>query len=1469
MDRDSHDAVAPAANGQKDRLGKRCISSPFERRSLVDRVKLAFSHGLTSHGALTERVVLYGTSGQGKRHVAAQVAKEITQADGRRVLRINGLTFETFVRDYCLLYHDLTGEYLPRGLGLVVTLAKIKHMLEGRRQEWLMVITDLGLFSDYEPELASSLPDRGHIIVTSDELGFRPTGKETHVTTTDHPFSLLMFANTADEVHVKGLIDAERRQFARNFCPDLLNMSSSEFGPVQRWGHAVPLYLRLTAINLQLLRMDFAAYGRFFGRQFDDSHMGKHRKIHGYRLALHVATKVMWDTLGDYDVWAQRLLIALTLVCSHPVPLRFLQRLSMFSKSITDHLSPALDFLTSLGLITKSDNSDDPSISIMHHKISSWLWKHLRTRSRDDLHQVIWSWLSVLSTEFTSTATDTASPSGLKLDSTPYDVDSLWQCLPLVSDLVKAAARIGVSDAYHHNSFLTQRQRITILEFFLNVAETLVSDRRIPTRAGMFVTEAYKALFEIRYLLGFTDYQSYLLRIKLVQIKVHIAGDDVTLAVRELQDAKRVLRILTHRLQNPYSFNPTSGSHLQVHLPTSTPVADIAASTAPSIPSAMAFQAAGDAPTPANVAGSVPLKPSLLGLTQRTFDLEAQLFLSQQQYSEAFFHLIRLLYPTLDEMSFVDPYVLGQRYYWVTCALIGGKTQQNFGGEALIWSHATMCVWNTLDDNDRWAKGKRAGVEVLNWVQRHVELLTGEGKFKGALLFLPRLLVAWQELIPMGDGKLWRLARVLVECYIELDMIREAEKVVERMLEMLNASSNGMTDLSGFGGAHEGGGYENETIGDGEGREMFWWMLIELVRGYVKVGSVIIAEGIVRFCLGSWRRRHVGECVDVEIVDVPGEAADNGMTSKTEQDQLKPEMEENVHSYDQNARRRRKERESTWKKSVPTEWWTLFVEVLVMQGKVEEPQALVEELAIELEDTEVWHGKQVFSRRVDAYRLMRRIYQRALWAEEDGCFREWKMLLGESRERFLLRRAVKTFGSFIRRVREKDDFASDIDLNLESDAEDSKVLSLLDRVWGHKHGFSPRSRWETHNYEEDVTTRPRCDQSYLCKLLLWCQCKKRRSRAWSIDHAELVRKRFILDDECRKQRPKPSTQSTLDNWLYLIIPSVCRPEGCTDNCPCIDANVGGLAQQAALEAKLWIYTEPENPHRIPMKTRARYKNAKDEPDGAYVPGLDFSVDRLSTKSNEEHGCISWLWYPPEQSPGDHDGENYLRPHALDLPTITFTFVNDDNDDAEEPSEMRGNDEPARKYLTVPSDKRLLLGPFARSDGKHGRATTMPKREKQKKKLERLARAFSENPSIVQRDHIKPYLTMDEKTKAKYAEKAKHAHDVLIVDGYCMPVVTMSEDAAEVGEVAGAVHQTDERVDDDQQGREASESGDQDDARGVALGSESRNDHEENESQATIANANAIEPETADEVGGNASNDSRDTKPTREVWQTWP
>ena len=1452
MDRDSHDAVAPAPNGQNDRQRKKSIASPFERRSLIDRVKLAFSHGLTSHGALTERVVLYGTSGQGKRHVAAQVAKEITQADGRRVLRINGLTFETFVRDYCLLYHDLTGEYLPRGLGLGVTLAKIKHMLEERRQEWLMVITDLGLFSD-EPELASSLPDRGHIIVTSDELGFRPTGKETHVTTTDHPFSLLMFANTADEVHVKGLIDAERRQFARYFCPDLLNISSSEFGPVQRWGHAVPLYLKLTAINLQLLRMDFAAYGRFFARQFDDSHMGKHRKIHGYRLALHVATKVMWDTLGDYNVWAQRLLIALTIVCSHPVPLRFLQRLSMFSKSITDHLSPALDFLTSLGLITKSDNSDDPSISIMHHKISSWLWKHLRIRSRDDLHRVIWSWLLVLSTEFTSTATETSSPSGLKLNSTPYDVDTLWQCLPHVSDLVKAAARIGVSDAYHHNSFLTQRQRIMILDLFLNVAETLVSDRRIPIRAGMFVSEAYKALFEIRYLLGFTDYQSYLLRIKLVQIKDHIAGDDRTRAVRELQDAKRVLRLLTYRMQDPYIFNPTSGSDPQVHLPASIPVLDIAVSTAPSIPSAMAFQAAGHAPTPAIVAGSVPLKTSWLGLRQRTFDLEAQLLLLQQQYSEAFFHLIRSLHPTPDETSLADPYVLGRRYYWITCAIMGEKAQQAFEGEALIWSHATMCVWTTLDDNDRWGKGERAGVEVLNWVQKHAELLIGMRKFEGALLFLPRLLVVWQELIPMGDGKLWRLARTLVECYIELDMIREAEKVVERMLEMLNATSNGMTDLSGLGGAPEGGGYENEMFGDGEGREMFWWMLIGLARGYVKVGSVIIAEGIVRFCLGSWRRRHVGEYVEVEIVDVPGAPADHGIRSKTEHHQLKPEMEENVHNRNQNARQRRTEREITWKKSAPTEWWALFVEVLVMQGKVEEPQALVEELAIESEETEVWHGKQVFSRRVDAYRLMRRIYQRALWAEEDGYSREWKMLLGESRERFLLRRAVKAFGSFIRRVREEHDFASDIDLNLESDAEDSKVLSLLDRVWGHKHGFSPRSRWEIHNYEEDVTTSPRCDQSYLCKLWLWCQCKKRRSRAWSIDHAELVRKRFILEDECREQRPKPLRQTTLDAWLYLIIPSVCRPEGCRDNCPCIDANVAGLAQQAALEAKLWIYTEPENPHRIPMKTRTRYKNAKDDPDGAYVPGLDFSVDRLSTKSNEEPGCISWLWYPPEQSPGDHDGENYILPHALDLPKIAITFVHDDDDDAEDLLKTRGDDESVRKYLTVPSDKRLLLGPFARSDGKHGRATRMPKREKQKKKLERLARAFSETPSIVQRDHIKPYLTMDEKTKAKYAEKAKHAHDVLIVDEYCMPVVTMSEDAAEVGELAGAVDHTGDTVDEDQQVGEASESGEQGDAHGVALGSESRNDHEENESQATVASA--IETEAADEVGGNASNDS--------------
>ena len=1478
----------------KNEAGSKRGSTPFQRRDLIDRVKKHFSRGANSHGALGERVVLYGRSGQGKRTIAAQVAKEITEADGRRLLWINGISFIPFVRDYCLLYHELTGKHLPRGLGLAVTLAKIKHLLEERRQEWFMVIADLGLYSDDEPELASSLPNRGHVLVTSSDILYPdknvPLGIGPNSRT---PICALKFANNATEVYVDGLANEEIQQLTRELCPSLLNVTFNEFGKMQRYARGVPLFLRLTMINLQLLKVDFAAYRRLFEKQFDHRQIEKYQHV-GWQTVCVIAYKMMWDALGDYDLWAQRLLVTLTVAEGHAVPLRLLEKLPVFSRNIADHLSPALDLLTSLGLVNVTGEPTDQYVSVMHHEVSHWVWKHLRLRSREQHLRIILSWVSVLSTELASQSTTVRTPCGMVSISTPYDIQKVWSLLPLIEVVVMGISGVGRYIPSRENPVSWQFPHMLVLNFLVHVAETVVADRRVPFYVGMFSDEAYKVLLVVRHLLYFGESQLYFLRIKHVRIQAYLALNEHTLAEQDLRIAKRNLRILEAYVEkdsDEWIFASASGDPVNQSM--ATPA--IPNTTTPAEPSTTMPTASdsSETDTAASLGDTLPPPfPSLVTLTRRTEDLEVQILLSQQRYNQALALLVRLLCPPV-ETSYTDPYVLAQRYSWCAYALSGYRQFHVIDGEALRWSHAAMCVWITFNEDERWGKGARVGVEVLAWVERHTELLMEMRKFKGALLFLPKLLDVWQDLIPMGDGKVWRLARRVVECYVNLNMVVEAEEVVERMLEILNGSLNGISDLSGFGGSLSGGGYENETIGDGDGREMFWWMLVELARGYCKIGSVVVAEGLMRFCLGSWRRRHVGEMRQIEIIP-------EGNATEEQRAKYKKEQEE----VNQKEKDKRNERESTWRRSAPADWWTMFISVLVMQGKVEEPKRLAEELVLDGDDPDRNQLESVVSRRVDAYQLMIKLYERAIWAEEDGRLKEWKMLLGESRDRFLLRRAVKAFGSVTQRVREKRDLASDIDLNLFSQAKQSKILHLLDRNWGHRYGFSPRSRWDTPDYIEDVTTPLVNDQRHICDYWRWCQCKRMRSRAWSIDYAEYVQKHFILEDEMIEQRPKPLRQTTLDNWFYLIVPSPSpRPQGCSEDCPCINANIAGLAQQATLEKKLWTYTEPTGPWRIPMpKTPARYKNPKDRPKCNELSRYDMDFD-TSLPTNDNDLERTWKWYQPEFSMADYDDENYIVPWALDMPAINITLIEDESEGEEsakqvEEKEAKAKDkgkaevqdeapageaeskfgevngkgkakvqdespetEAAPASTAAPGlEKSGFLEPPCPEDSDEARSllrlqtrnqikkieqsqkqkqnpeedqeqdhdfereneqdqeqsadqsleqhqdrdhvqnpthahdqirtdqqqdtspsqplphstgnNTFTKKAKKRKSRKHRHRSFTGEPYHKRKEDIKPYLTMDAKTKKKYDHRAKKAHQVVVLDEYYMPIETV-------------------------------------------------------------------------------------------------
>ena len=1140
-----------------------------------------------------------------------------------------------------------------------------------------MVIEDLGDFFDDDPELDSLLPVRGHILVTSSALTTSQPSASKGRRNPPKIIPDLKFADTASaQIYVGELSDVEVNQYARQLCPQLLNISSEEFGPIQRCARTIPLFLNITAINLQLLRVDFAAYRRLIEKRIsNETTKITHHKFSRYYTACKIAATFMWEGLGDYDLWSQRLLIVVS-VGVYPIPLRLVKRLSIFSRPISDHLSPALDFLRSLGLLTISNETDDPQVSVVHPDVSRWIRLHVVEHSKKELQRMVLSWLSLLSTELRndpSLCDVQASPSV----STPYDSHKTWSLLPLINDVVAA---IPLVDLYPHGGTrrpqVPESSQVAVLNFLIHAAETLLHDHRVLNyHVTKLVGEAFKILFELPHLLLYGEFQMYSLRIKHVQIWAQLQTDDLTRAEHAVRSAKRTLRFLTLAVQNTTKFTSAE---------TST-------------------SSAGADPIPCHTdksskaAASIPF-PSLCSLTRVTEDLETELLLAQGRYTEVFCILSEQFSPSPSpsSTSTSNPYVLAQRYDWCVQALLFSREQPDYLSLALKWSHAAMGVWATFDETEQWEGGTKGGIEILGWIEGHADLLMENNKPKGALMFLPRLLDIWLDLAPKGNEMVWSIAARLVDCYLKLDMIGDAEEVIEEMLEILNSTSNGMTDLSGLGGSPSGGGYDREIVGSGTGRERFWAMLVDLARGYAKVGSVIVAEGILRYCLGSWRRRHVGSLQSIRVVSGTKASEEEKADAKRFEDEENKKLKEDI-----------KEREATWKMTAPVDWWACLIDVLVMQGKTYEASELVNSLKGGDSEAGFDQLEKAFLRRLSSYELMKIVYQRAIWAHEDGHLREWKMILGESRNRFLLRRAVAAFGSVTGRVREKRDFQSDIDLHLKSHAKQSRILNLLDRTWEPDSGFVQRWDGPAHDLDDVPLSLRDGDQTFLAEFWRMCLCRRRKHRDGFLFEHHFRRLRFARLDKWPDEQLKPLKQTTLDAWVYIMVPTPSpRPKGCNDDCPCIDANIAGLAEQAAIEKTLWNWKEIR-PRVVINEFRHRYRG--DKPDCNKLPNDEMSAvpaDRITSTR-------TWTWWQQEIWGGDSEGENYIVKGSLDIPKITISLVleQEDLDDEKQQDLIEERRERKEKEVVRSVDERV-----EESDGESSRPQNQDSNDKEKQEL---------------------------------------------------------------------------------------------------------------------------------------------------------
>ena len=451
-------------NGYDSKLGQ---GFRWGLRDLVDDAVRPFSYYAGSHGALTERLVLYGSDGIGKRHLAIDIINKIIAkpGDDRKVFWVFGHSFEGFVRDYLNIYYDLTGSKLPKGLGVPTSLLKVKHTLEERRQEWLLVIFDLSryaedTFSGSRQKLTHYLPERGQIIITSAAM----VTSQFEWAEGPPKISSLQVANTAVELCVSHMKRHGQLQYTRDHCPvlnsnDELDMLDDLFGGMKK------LTLTVVSATMYLLGCDAAQYSRLIQRLGNASLSTFDFDVRP-KVLWDLAMKALWDALADYDAFTVHVLVALSCGDYCAVPLRLLRKLDVFANTRSERLEPALDTLRSLGLATITTD-EEPTVRI-HSAIHIWI----RQRKPIGIPRgpMVISWIKML-------------PGAIEVDGDPdhYDPEKVWEIFPHIWCVTEAV-----------QNMVEPSQDFGILVFLVRLADCLIADRRHANYAGMITDTAWK-----------------------------------------------------------------------------------------------------------------------------------------------------------------------------------------------------------------------------------------------------------------------------------------------------------------------------------------------------------------------------------------------------------------------------------------------------------------------------------------------------------------------------------------------------------------------------------------------------------------------------------------------------------------------------------------------------------------------------------------------------------------------------------------------------------------------------------------------------------------------------------------------------------------------------------------------------------------------------------------------------------------
>ncbi|RMZ80899.1 hypothetical protein DV737_g2794, partial [Chaetothyriales sp. CBS 132003] len=1072
-------------------------SSRIEARETIDEIKRNLSSLDGFHGAVAERVLLYGLSGCGKRQIAKQAAEEIVAGDGRKLLVVEANTFEIFLRDYYNLYFTLTGEKLPTGLSVPLSLSKIKHTLERQRHEWLLLLIDVASFMDHSDDNTRQkmniyVPDRGQVIMTSSEVIRSPI--RSNGATAPKFVCYLEFATSSQLVCLPELSLAESFEtMVHDFCPAQFTKSMRKLhGPIS----PTLVFLTVVAANLQVLNVSTETYVKIHLTKAG-KRPPKHKVLARATTSFHVAMRILWEALADRNIWATRLLAALAITEPTGTPLELLRSLPVLNCTSSDQFTPALDLLVSLRLVSISKTVDDNEDITMHQQIFNWVRLHIRqVYSAKEYSDLIHSWVEILAG---SLEADHAA--GISR------AERSWNLNPVIWSVINAAASREVSSC-------------EVLEFIISLSELIIEDKRLPNYAGIFIDEAHRIWNRMfgAALVPTLNAEIYYIRIKQVRTRAYLFVSEIYIAGLELTRAKEWFTRMNTKL-------PTVNSQLR----------------------------------------------------RKLDELEVQVCLAQERYPGAEQLLVRMLDKPAASVS---PAMVAQWHNWMAIAL----SNQSCNVPALQHSHCVMKYW--MEQPKEVTNGK-TDLTMVSWVEKHASLLVGLRKYRGALLFLPRLFDLWSELVPFGPTVVWRIANMTLFCYANIDKVTEAEKVAIRMLEM-------------------------SPIDQTHGDALFYalHLLHELGVLYLRHGRHAEAEGIFRFNLRTVKKR------DVKTLFV------------------------------------------VYGDKIPADWWVQLVVVLTAQGRHKEARKVRDE----------YQGGKYGEGYMDEFlssgekksQLSRELYQRAMWAEQDGMLREWRLLLRDTEEveeSFAYRCAIKQFGDIPSRVRADMPVEYETDLHLSALARKSKVLQLLEYNLI-KMSFMGKSEDEYDDWLPPY-------QHLISEYFSVCHCRRHRPRSDSIESWCLIDKRFVreaaaaaeLDEKGENERTEGNggkkkvakriqdqklEQSHIDEYFFIIVEPTSKLS-CPEDCPCREATLRGIAEYAELEQMLWEIDESLRPSsaaaRLAPPSQSVIKTSALLPDEVFVRDKDRRY---------------WLWVQRELSFDEGLEENYIVPNSLSIPVMIIT-----------------------------------------------------------------------------------------------------------------------------------------------------------------------------------------------------------------------